>query len=745
MAAFNHGFAHDVFISYAHVDYDWVTAFHKVLMAELKTRAPKIDVWRDEQLRTGAWVDKTILPAVRGSAVFLPVISQAWVESEYCQQELAEYCGRTYVCAERVPVDKLPQPLPEVLREQFYKKDGGRAITLGSRDASFKKAVQRLAEDIVRQLKELKPGAQQLDGLVAEVRERMRPRIQDRCGTMKILDMTQPIDLGGIYADVHLLDQVQGRRRTAKEELESMEGRAVKAERLPGLDVLKKHKRLMILGGPGSGKTTFLKRIAFQCAEGELAADVVPVFLALSDWAAAPGSPSLREMATRGWGARADEILNAGRALILLDGLDEVRDADHDRVRRGIEEFSSDWERCTVVVTCRIAAREHVYERFTEVQMAEFDERQIRQFAEGWFRTKGVFAKAAEFVKHLNSNKPLRDLASRPLLLTLLCLIYEERTDFEGDRAELYKEAFDVMLRRWDANRSIVRDGPYKSLSVERRRDLLAEVAWNTFLSGDVFFTQEGAEAPIRTFFSVRDRLLNEGEELDPATLLRVVEAQHGLLVERAVRVYSFAHLTFQEYLVAARASGSQQYWDELAPRIGDPRFREVFLLAVSLLDPARLDPAVALPRLKKEVDLVVANNASVQRFLAAASEIELPAEWGCHRPAARRAIRVTLCVSQTLEQIRATAFDREAAKDLASALNRDLVIERALEFGLRRASELALNPRIADASRLLWYLHANLTLVQGMRQARAASRATVAEIQESLLLPAARSAKASG
>jgi predicted NACHT family NTPase len=132
----------------------------------------------------------------------------------------------------------------------------------------------------------------------------------------------------------------------------------------------------MILGKPGAGKTTFLKHLAIQCIGGKFQGERVPVFITLKDFAEADDKPDFLGYITRlvphnveipptplkkgGYkedlrkrgneeeelvppfsrGARGDlrQILNAGRALVLLDGLDEVRDADSSRVLRQIRE-----------------------------------------------------------------------------------------------------------------------------------------------------------------------------------------------------------------------------------------------------------------------------------------------------------------------------------------------------------------------------------------------------------------------
>lgn len=78
--------------------------------------------------------------------------------------------------------------------------------------------------------------------------------------------------------------------------------------------------------------------------------------------------------------------------------------------------------------------------------------------------------------------------------------------------------------------------------------------------------------------------------ELDTGAVLRSIEAQHGLLVERARGIYSFSHLTFQEYFTAKHfvdSSGSQAL-ENLANHITESRWREVFLLTAEMMPNAK-------------------------------------------------------------------------------------------------------------------------------------------------------------
>lgn len=209
---------------------------------------------------------------------------------------------------------------------------------------------------------------------------------------------------------------------------------------------------MMVLGKPGAGKTTFLKYLAMQCLESNWLPDYLPMFIPLK--AFAENENKLNLLAYIG-GDSVTSILNAGKALILLDGLDEVREEDTKRVIGQIEQLSQQYPDNHFVITCRIAAKEYTFGQFTEVEVADFDDQQINTFARNWFRAKGDTNRAKLFRDKLNENEAIKELASSPLLLTLLCLMFEDTTSFPVNRAELYKEGLDVLLKKWGGKRKV--------------------------------------------------------------------------------------------------------------------------------------------------------------------------------------------------------------------------------------------------------------------------------------------------
>ncbi|WP_335216440.1 NACHT domain-containing protein [Nostoc sp.] len=487
-----------------------------------------------------------------------------------------------------------------------------------------------------------------------EIRKQIKPYIKEKCGTMRVLDMPKPIELTGkqgIYTNVNILEAITGRRRLKVAELmqscdhdnfERIGLSGVKQKRVSGLEVVQHYSKLMVLGKPGAGKTTFLKYLAMQCIEGRFQANRVPLFITLKDFAEAPKKPDILKFIVQllsscgvtHTSAAVEKLLKQGKALVLLDGLDEVREEDTKRVLRQIREFSDLFHTNQFVITCRIAAKEYTYQSFTEVEMADFDEKQIAIFSQNWFQLTDP-VKSKRFIEKLKDNEPIQELASSPLLLTLLCLVFGDSGDFPANRSELYQEGLDVLLKKWDAKRNIEREQVYKNLSLQRKEDLLSQIALTTFEQKDYFFKQKTAEAYIADFIrNLRDADTDpEILKLDSEAVLKSIEAQHGLLVERAKGIYSFSHLTFHEYF-AAREIVANSAYETLVDHLTEKRWREVFLLTAGMM--RKTDDLVCMMKIK--IDKLLAKDEEIQKVLQWVSEKSNSVK-NTYKPAAVRAL----------------------------------------------------------------------------------------------------------
>jgi predicted NACHT family NTPase len=182
-------------------------------------------------------------------------------------------------------------------------------------------------------------------------------------------------------------------------------------------------------------------------------------------------------------------LLEIGHAIVLFDGLDEVPEHDEQR-KRTTEELQKIWrkyQKTQMIITCRVAATDYSFTEFTYIEMADFNEKQVDTYALNWFRKDTK--KARTFLTELEKpeNRGLPDLGHSPLLLSMICLAYDETLVIPKRRVELYEEALDALLKKWDASRNIQRDEIYKKLSLGRKRQMFARIAAEAFEKGKFF------------------------------------------------------------------------------------------------------------------------------------------------------------------------------------------------------------------------------------------------------------------
>ena len=556
-----------------------------------------------------------------------------------------------------------------------------------------------------------------LEALVRRLRSQGSASIQKRCGEMRVLDMTTPIGLGSIYTDVNILEGLASKTRRdlgelmdcGPEEFDRFGLGKVREARVDGLEAVERVQQLMILGRPGAGKTTFMKRLATVCNGGTFLAGQVPIFVTLKEWAETTGKPGLLEFVGRSFSEPIEAVkqaLESGRGLVLLDGLDEVLEGDHDRVLTEIRSFAENYSDNHVVITCRIAAREYIFQQFTEVEVADFSDEQIQEFANRWFLVREPEAIDDEgrstvgqlFWDALSDREPVKELAANPLLLTLLCLEFENSAEFPKSRAELYERGLHVLLSKWDGQRRIRRESAYGKLSVRRKESLLAQLAIATFARGEYFFKERVAIQEIGKYIeNLPDARSDEDLLVDSRSVLRDIVAQHGLLTERATGIYSFSHLTFHEYFVARSIvdiSNPVKYEAALSllmEHVADKRWREVFLLVVERSE----DAGYVLTRVKREIDEMLADDESLQKFLVwvktKTDEVNIT-----YKPAAVRAFYFfnALARAGTTDLLNRFVFiiNHALARSLGLAPNLNLDPGFALDLALCLAFDQTLN-----------------------------------------------------
>lgn len=432
--------------------------------------------------------------------------------------------------------------------------------------------------------------------IIGLIVKRYEESVLERYDHMRILGMSEPVPLSDIFVRVDILKKPNYLKRVSIEELtEAYLSNNLKEinDTIDSFELLRHQKYIVVLGKPGAGKTTFLKYALISIITNSLVLKKVPVFVNLKHWwDRFQNGMTLLDYITSEFQNSSEtnvlplvkRLLSKGKMLILLDGFDEVS-GDVDTAIVQIREFTEKYRKNNYILSCRVAVYNEFLDRFTTVELADFDDQQIAQFIENWF---GVYKeKAMLCIQDVFSNKYISELATNPLLLTLLCISFDAGMGFPKNKAELYSEAIDALLKKWDASRTIRRDHTYKFLSTRKKEDLLAYMAANTFEKNEFFLPERTLVQRVEEY--MQNIPQNENDEIDGLSVIKSIEAQHGLLIERASRIYSFSHLTFQEYFTAKyivnhRERGTLK---SLNTMLLSPGYREVIILTSGLLPQA--------------------------------------------------------------------------------------------------------------------------------------------------------------
>lgn len=422
-------------------------------------------------------------------------------------------------------------------------------------------------------------------------------------------------------------------------------------------------RRTVILGDPGSGKSTLTRYLALSLLAGPLPDPLrrlegwIPFLVELRAYASRRRDlPTFLDYLddlhhTENLGIPADQLErlleSEGRVVVVFDGLDEIFDPrERDMVGRQIAGFAERYPRARVVVTSRVIGygrRVLADADFTHFTLQELSVPEIRTFVQRWYEI-ALPDQPAEATRRrdrlwqaIAESSSIRELAGNPLLLTVLAII-GRRQELPRERRAVYAHAAAVLVDRWDVNRYLVDsrvDTGY--LDVEDKKELLRRVArrmqsGRSGLGGNHI---RGADL-IREFSQyLRDRYeLDEPEAKRVATtMLAQFRERNFILTLYGAEVYGFVHRAFLEYFCADDIVQRFQTKQELTPddlvrgivgrRWSDSAWQEVLLLVASMVDDRFT--ARMVEYLIREANPVWSRAVWVQSVIGITPDVSLP------------------------------------------------------------------------------------------------------------------------
>ena len=402
---------------------------------------------------------------------------------------------------------------------------------------------------------------------------------------------------------------------------------------LPLSQIVIHHDHLMLLGEPGSGKTTFLHYLALkhalalrdQLEDTGIGAARFPILLRIADYVeyGMRLGKSLSEFLVDDCKrhecptfALADLLsaeLQAGRCLVLLDGLDEVVHAD-DRwvVVRKLEEFVRRYDDAPnrFIITSRGAGYSEapLSDTFAHYTLQELEETDIRRFLESWCPAVEIALSPGEAatIRETRANYEINDLmkaiqtvpgvhrlAATPLLLRILAQLHRAGVPLPRQRAVLYHQVMETLAQTWRPSQGVPSSALSELSSLfgqPHLTHLLSRLAYGLHLKkpGGLASESEMCRELGKEWSRLTGRSWREEDpdiEKEMRQFLRAVREQSGILVEDSPHRYGFAHLTFEEYYAARYLiANNQERAQRIRAHLHDPRWQEPILLALGLM-----------------------------------------------------------------------------------------------------------------------------------------------------------------
>jgi len=440
----------------------------------------------------------------------------------------------------------------------------------------------------------------------ATARERYLHRLWRRCNSLPLSTLggdeewCGKIGLDKLYVELNLkcLIPVPKAERDKLDHIPVW--RLLEGEKpLKASEAARQYDRLVLLGDPGSGKSTFIKQLAASMAGAWLKKSSLPEgwsepYMPLwfnvsklvgqqagarldtlgmaerSDYLIAGlrryWQAELQDLQAKSFADELETLLDRGKVLLFFDGLDEVPENSRKSVRQMIEAVETMFARGNrIIVTCRIRSYhgDSVIPDFDRQILAPFDDEQIGLFIKGWHENIGNLDEVEKRLADLKKaalGSDMKKLAENPMLLTVMAIIHQREVRLPKERVRLYKEIAEVLMRRWQKGKGNGDISDALAAILENDLMLYKVMEYVAYLAHETEAAGRGEAALERKeLLAQLEKRELLGETVLASEFLDYIDMRAGLLAgrggggEKHPQTYIFPHRTLQEYLAGCR------------------------------------------------------------------------------------------------------------------------------------------------------------------------------------------------
>lgn len=522
-----------------------------------------------------------------------------------------------------------------IAEQEFYKRiiheSCGYIVDIASQLPSF---TERTFAEVLKREDQILARTEQVLRELSQIRKRLDPRedagrfeIEYRQAVARNLDVLQLIGANVALANRRhrlsvayimlsveqkspsLSKNMQNTLATAARVLEEIQ--IEKSRNIVSVNTaLASSRRLLIRGAAGSGKTTLLQCVAVKAATRSFDTSFsggltdwnskIPFYIRLrqcihprlprpEDF---PGlvAPAIAGMMPNRW---VHDVLKEGRALVLVDGVDEVPASQRENVYIWLRDLVKSYQKVHFIVTSRPHAIEDDWldhERFGDAELQPMGLKDIYSFIDHWhdavreeLHTNEDKEELSPLAEHLKEQvkrvRPIRNLATNPLLCAMLCALNRERRQqLPVNRLELYKACCSLLLERRDLE-SHIDLSDYPPLHYNQKERLLENLAY-WMLKENI--SEVASSVADKHFSSKLANMPNVPLDTTGALVRRLFVERAGIIREPVAGQIDFTHRTFQEFFAAQAALDAGDI-EVMVANAHNDQWREMIILAAGL------------------------------------------------------------------------------------------------------------------------------------------------------------------